>query len=86
MNKNIALQIDKDYKLIKALAIDLKQRFSDTQGFSRVNLHNMKKFAHSFPDNQIVQTLSALLSVCRAWLITWSWKSPPPNLMEMKGQ
>ncbi|OGT50730.1 MAG: hypothetical protein A3F17_00880 [Gammaproteobacteria bacterium RIFCSPHIGHO2_12_FULL_41_15] len=48
-------------KLIDALALDLKKSFPDTQGFSRSNLHSMRKFAESYPNIQIVQALPGQL-------------------------
>lgn len=48
-------------KLIEALAIDLKKSFPDTQGFSRSNLHGMKKFAETYPTIKIVQALPGQL-------------------------
>lgn len=44
-------------KLIGALAVDLKKIFPDTQGFSRSNLHSMRKFAENYPTLEIVQAL-----------------------------
>ena len=48
-------------KLVEALAIDLKKSFPDTQGFSRTNLHYMKKFAEIYPSVEIVQALPGQL-------------------------
>lgn len=48
-------------KLIGALAIDLKKSFPDTQGFSRSNLHSMRKFAETYPTLEIVQALPGQL-------------------------
>lgn len=48
-------------KLIDALAIDLKKSFPDTQGFSRSNLHSMRKFAECYPTLPIVQALPGQL-------------------------
>src|SRR3990167_1656010 len=48
-------------KLIDELAIDLKKSFPDTQGFSRSNLHSMRKFAESYPALSIVQALPGQL-------------------------
>lgn len=48
-------------KLIDALAIDLKKSFPDTQGFSRSNLHSMRKFAESYTSLAIVQALPGQL-------------------------
>lgn len=48
-------------KLIEELAADLKTSFPDSQGFSRTNLHGMKKFAEAYGDFKIVQTLSEQL-------------------------
>lgn len=42
-------------KLIGALA--LRKHFPDTQGFSRSNLHTMKKFAEAYETFEIVQAL-----------------------------
>lgn len=44
-------------KVISRLAEDLRKEFPDMKGFSRSNLMNMKSFAESWPDNQIVQQL-----------------------------
>jgi len=43
--------------LVEVLALDLKRSFPDTQGFSRSNLHSMKKFAESYETLEIVQAL-----------------------------
>lgn len=48
-------------KLIDALATDLKKSFPDTQGFSRSNLHSMKKFAQVYTSLAIVQALPGQL-------------------------
>jgi len=48
-------------KLIEALANDLKKSFPDTQGFSRSNLHSMRKFAEIYPSFEIVQALPGQL-------------------------
>lgn len=48
-------------KLIDALAVDLKKSFPDTQGFSRSNLHSMKKFTETYPTLEIVQALPGQL-------------------------
>jgi predicted nuclease of restriction endonuclease-like (RecB) superfamily len=48
-------------KLIEALASDLKKGFPDTQGFSRSNLHSMRKFAQVYPSFEIVQALPGQL-------------------------
>ena len=44
-------------KVISRLAEDLRKEFPDMKGFSRSNLMNMKSFAESWPDKQIVQQL-----------------------------
>jgi len=48
-------------KLIEVLANDLKSSFPDTQGFSRSNLHSMKKFAEVYETLEIVQALPGRL-------------------------
>lgn len=48
-------------KLIEALAKDLKESFPDMQGFSRSNLHSMRKFAETYPSFKIVQALPGQL-------------------------
>ena len=48
-------------KLIETLATDLKRSFPDTQGFSRSNLHSMKKFAETYDSLEIVQALPGQL-------------------------
>jgi predicted nuclease of restriction endonuclease-like (RecB) superfamily len=48
-------------KLIEALAADLKRSFPDTQGFSRSNLHSIKKFAEAYETLEIVQSLPGQL-------------------------
>jgi hypothetical protein len=48
-------------KLIEALADDLRKHFPDTQGFSRSNLHSMKKFAEAYKTFEIVQALPGQL-------------------------
>ena len=48
-------------KLVEVLALDLKRSFPDTQGFSRSNIHNMKKFAESYETLEIVQALPGRL-------------------------
>lgn len=48
-------------KLVEVLALDLKRSFPDTQGFSRSNLHSMKKFAESYETLEIVQALPGRL-------------------------
>lgn len=48
-------------KLIEALAADLKRSFPDTQGFSRSNLHSMKKFSEAYDSPEIVQALPGQL-------------------------
>lgn len=48
-------------KLIEALAADLKRSFPDTQGFSRSNLHSMKKFAEAYDSPEVVQALPGQL-------------------------
>ncbi|MBP6985409.1 MAG: DUF1016 family protein [Alphaproteobacteria bacterium] len=48
-------------KLIEELALDLKKSFPDTQGFSRSNLHSMKKFAQAYETPEIVQALPGQL-------------------------
>lgn len=48
-------------KLIDALARDLKESFPDTQGFSRSNLHSMRKFAETYVSFEIVQALPGQL-------------------------
>ena len=47
-------------RIVHALSAQLQQEFG--RGYSRRNLFNMIKFAESFPDQEIVQTLSAQLS------------------------
>jgi predicted nuclease of restriction endonuclease-like (RecB) superfamily len=41
-------------KVIDRLAADLRLAFPDTQGFSRSNLHYMRRFAAAWPDDEIV--------------------------------
>jgi predicted nuclease of restriction endonuclease-like (RecB) superfamily len=48
-------------KLIEVLAVDLKNSFPETQGFSRSNLHSMRKFAEVYPSFKIVQALPGQL-------------------------
>ncbi|KAB2831839.1 MAG: DUF1016 domain-containing protein [Caedimonadaceae bacterium] len=48
-------------KLIEALAKDLQSSFPDTQGFSRSNLHSMKRFAEAYETLEIVQALPGQL-------------------------
>lgn len=48
-------------KLVDALAADLKKSFPDTQGFSRSNLHSMKKFAQTYTNLAIVQAMPGQL-------------------------
>jgi predicted nuclease of restriction endonuclease-like (RecB) superfamily len=49
-------------KVIDSLAKDLRQSFPDMKGLSGRNLKYMRKFAESYPDFAIVQTLSAQIS------------------------
>lgn len=48
-------------KLIEDLAKDLKRSFPDTKGFSRSNLHSMKKFAQTYETLEIVRALPGQL-------------------------
>jgi len=48
-------------KLIDALADDLQNSFPESKGFSRSNLHNMKRFAENYPSIEIVQALPGQL-------------------------
>lgn len=48
-------------KLIEFLAEDLKRSFPDTQGFSRSNLHSMKKFSQAYESVEILQALPGRL-------------------------
>jgi predicted nuclease of restriction endonuclease-like (RecB) superfamily len=49
-------------KFIENLARDIKLDFPDAKGYSVRNLRYMRKFAALLPDEEKVQTLSALLS------------------------
>jgi predicted nuclease of restriction endonuclease-like (RecB) superfamily len=49
-------------KFVESLARDIKVEFPDARGYSVRNLNYMRKFAELMPDEQKVQTLSALLS------------------------
>lgn len=42
-------------KIIPQLAKDLKEAFPTMKGFSRSNIHNMRRFASEYGDHQIVQ-------------------------------
>jgi predicted nuclease of restriction endonuclease-like (RecB) superfamily len=46
-------------KVIDRLAADLRNAFPDMKGFSSRNLKYMRKFAETYPDEQIVQQLAA---------------------------
>ena len=48
-------------KVIENLSRDLKRSFPEMEGFSIRNLKYMKTFAESWPDEQIVQQVVALL-------------------------
>jgi len=49
-------------KFVDNLARDIKAEFPNTKGYSVRNLKYMRKFAETIDDEEIVQTLSALLS------------------------
>jgi len=46
-------------KIIERLATDLRSAFPDIKGFSSRNLKYMRKFAETYPDEQIVQQAAA---------------------------
>ena len=71
-------------KLIDALAIDLKQSFPDTQGFSRSNLHSMRKFAESYPTLAIVQALPGQLPWTHNLVLLERIKDPSVRLWYAK--
>lgn len=49
-------------KVVDRLSVDLKREFPDVRGFSPRNLKYMREFAQKWPNEPIVQTLSAQLS------------------------
>jgi predicted nuclease of restriction endonuclease-like (RecB) superfamily len=71
-------------KLIDALAIDLKKSFPDTQGFSRSNLHSMRKFAESYPTLPIVQALPGQLPWTHNLVLLERVKDPDVRLWYAK--
>lgn len=52
---NVQSEADRGDKIIPQLATDLKESFPDMKGFSRSNIHNMRRFASEYDDHQIVQ-------------------------------
>ena len=71
-------------KLIDALALDLKESFPDTQGFSRSNLHSMRKFAESYPTIKIVQALPGQLPWTHNLVLLERVKDPNTRLWYAK--
>lgn len=71
-------------KLIDALAVDLKKSFPDTQGFSRSNLHSMRKFAENYPTLQIVQALTGQLPWTHNLVLMERVKDPDARLWYAK--
>lgn len=67
-------------KLIDALAVDLKKSFPDTQGFSRSNLHSMRKFAEAYPTFEIVQALPGQLPWTHNLVLLEQVKEPEQRL------
>lgn len=67
-------------KLIEALAADLKRSFPDTQGFSRSNLHSMKKFAEAYDNPEIVQALPGQLPWTHNLVLLERLKDPKERL------
>src|SRR5579871_3756465 len=67
-------------KLIEALAADLKRSFPDTQGFSRSNLHSMKKFAEAYDSPEIVQALPGQLPWTHNLVLLERLKDPKVRL------
>ncbi|MBR3431455.1 MAG: hypothetical protein IKG87_15290 [Clostridia bacterium] len=49
-------------KFIENLSRDLRTEYPDAKGFSVRNLKYMAKFASTYPDDELVQTVSALIS------------------------
>jgi len=48
-------------KVVQQLATDLRAEFPEMQGLSKRNLQYMKAFAESYPDQEFVQQVVALL-------------------------
>ncbi|MGV8949367.1 MAG: PDDEXK nuclease domain-containing protein [Candidatus Paracaedibacter sp.] len=67
-------------KLIEALASDLKISFPDTQGFSRSNLHSMKRFAETYQSLEIVQALPGQLPWTHNLVLLERVKDPEARL------
>ena len=67
-------------KLIDALAIDLKKSFPDSQGFSRSNLHSMRKFSEAYPTFEIVQALPGQLPWTHNLVLLEQVKEPEQRL------
>jgi predicted nuclease of restriction endonuclease-like (RecB) superfamily len=67
-------------KLIEVLATDLKRSFPETQGFSRSNLHSMKKFAEAYENLEIVQSLPGQLPWTHNLVLLERLKGPQERL------
>lgn len=67
-------------KLIEVLAVDLKKSFPNTQGFSRSNLHSMKKFAEAYTSLEIVQSLPGQLPWTHNLVLLERLKDPKERL------
>lgn len=67
-------------KLIEALAVDLKKSFPDTQGFSRSNLHSMRKFSEAYSTFEIVQALPGQLPWTHNLVLLEQVKEPEQRL------